>query len=118
MVKLYDVAPDGTAVMFDEQVSTVDGGELAFDLKSTDWTLAAGHSLAVEIGTIQANALNDWIDTPSRKKIEVTGARLELATDDPADDVATEGARAPYLDTYLGIYTSKLPIGEPEFALP
>ncbi|AXB41403.1 CocE/NonD family hydrolase [Amycolatopsis albispora] len=118
MVKLYDVAPDGTAVMFDEQVSTVDGGELAFDLKSTDWTLPAGHALAVEIGTIQANALNDWIDTPSRKRIEVTGARLALATDDPADDVATEGARAPYLDTYLGIYTSKLPIGEPEFTLP
>ncbi|QFU87185.1 CocE/NonD family hydrolase [Amycolatopsis sp. YIM 10] len=118
MIKLYDVAADGTAVMFDEQVSTVDGGELAFDLKSTDWTLPAGRSLAVEIGTIQANALNDWIDTPSRKKIEVTGARLELATDDPADDVATEGARAPYLDTYLGIYTSKLPIGKPEFTLP
>ena len=47
MVKLYDVAPDGTAVMFDDQTSTVDGSELAFDLKSTDWTLVASGARSV-----------------------------------------------------------------------
>ncbi|MCZ9336982.1 hypothetical protein NGM37_04220, partial [Streptomyces sp. TRM76130] len=34
MLKLYDVAPDGSAVMFDEQVSLVESGPLAVDLKS------------------------------------------------------------------------------------
>ncbi|CAM5537198.1 CocE/NonD family hydrolase [Streptomyces violaceorubidus] len=48
MLKLYDVAPDGTAVMFDEQVSLVKPGRMSVDLKATDWTLAAGHDLAVK----------------------------------------------------------------------
>jgi hypothetical protein len=54
MVGLYDVAPDGTGVTFDERVSQVNPGRIAFDLKSTDWTRAPGHRLAVQIGTVQA----------------------------------------------------------------
>jgi uncharacterized protein len=116
MVKLYDVAPDGSAVMFDEQVSMVDAsGHLAVDLKSTDWTLLAGHSLAVEIGTIQDGL---WIDTPTGDRITVTDVRLNLTVDDPADDVATEGERSPYLDTYLAGYTKKLTVGTPSFTVP
>ncbi|GAA3583711.1 CocE/NonD family hydrolase [Amycolatopsis ultiminotia] len=117
MTKLYDVAPDGTAVLFDEQVSTLKPGKTAFDLKSTDWTLAAGHSLAVEIGTIPP-AAGDWIDTPSGERITVSGAQLRLAVGNPADDKPTAGNRAPYLDTYLTAYTSKLPIGSPAFTVP
>ncbi|MEV0618374.1 CocE/NonD family hydrolase [Nonomuraea sp. NPDC050404] len=116
MVKLYDVAPDGTAVMFDEQVSLVDAGRTELELKSTDWTLAKGHSLAVEIGTVQP--AGDWLDTPTRNTIKVTDARLDLDLDDPADDTATEGERAPYLDTYLKSWTKKLRPGSPAFTLP
>ncbi|MBC8091297.1 MAG: CocE/NonD family hydrolase [Pseudonocardia sp.] len=127
MVKLHDVAPDGAAVMFDEQVSVLGSGETAFDLKSTDWTLAAGHSLAVEIGTIAPEVRpvdpafspgSDWLATPSSETIEVTDARLDLALDDPADDTATGGARAPYLDVYLGERTTNLPIGPATFTVP
>ncbi|MFF5102382.1 CocE/NonD family hydrolase [Streptomyces sp. NPDC000134] len=114
MLKLYDVAPDGTAVMFDEQVSLVDSGRLTVDLKSTDWTLAAGHVLAVEIGSIQTGS---WRDTPSGETITVRGARLELALDNPADDVPTQGARSPFLDTYLSQYTVQLPPGRGSFAV-
>ncbi|MFC5833733.1 CocE/NonD family hydrolase [Nonomuraea insulae] len=116
MIKLYDVAPDGTAVMFDEQVSVLDTGKTAFDLKSTDWTLPAGHSLAVEIGTIQP--AGDWLDTPTRQTINVTGPRLELALNNPADDTPTQGDPAPYLDTYRKTWTKKLPIGTPAFTVP
>ncbi|MFC7813914.1 CocE/NonD family hydrolase [Streptomyces sp. NPDC057367] len=112
MLKLYDVAPDGTAVMFDEQVSLVDRGRLTVDLKATDWTLAAGHVLAVEIGSIQTGS---WRDTPSGETVEVRGARLRLALDDPADDVATPGDRSPFLDTYLSRYTVELPAGPGTF---
>ncbi|WP_327174316.1 CocE/NonD family hydrolase [Streptomyces sp. NBC_01335] len=114
MVKLYDVAPDGKAVMFDEQVSLVDTGRLAVDLKATDWTLAAGHVLAVEIGSIQTGS---WRDTPSGETIKVKDARLTLALDDPADDIATAGARSPFLDTYLRQYTVQLPSAEGSFRL-
>ncbi|MER5552860.1 CocE/NonD family hydrolase [Streptomyces sp. NPDC002793] len=115
MVKLYDIAEDGTAVMFDEQVSRLDSDRPAFDLKSTDWTLPAGHSLAVEIGSVRTG---DWLDTPSLRKIEVKDARLTLALDDPADDVATGGARSPYLDTYLDRHTVRLPAGPAAFTVP
>ncbi|MGC9380740.1 CocE/NonD family hydrolase [Streptomyces sp. MH13] len=114
MLKLYDVAPDGTAVMFDEQVSLVDSGRLSVDLKATDWTLAAGHVLAVEIGSVRTGS---WRDTPSGETVEVKGARLRLALDDPADDVATPGDRSPYLDTYLRQYTVALPAGPGTFTV-
>ncbi|MGW1020868.1 CocE/NonD family hydrolase [Streptomyces niveus] len=115
MVKLYDVAPDGTAVMFDEQVSLLDSGKLTVDLKSTDWTLASGHVLAVEIGSIQTGS---WRDTPSGETIKVKNARLELALDSPADDRPTAGARSPFLDTYLRQYTVQLPPGPASFTIP
>ncbi|WP_077799922.1 CocE/NonD family hydrolase [Streptomyces sp. JHA26] len=114
MLKLYDVAPDGTAVMFDEQVSLVDSGRLTVDLKATDWTLAAGHVLAVEIGSIRTGS---WRDTPSGETIRVKGAKLGLALDDPADDVATAGDRSPFLDTYLRQYTVNLPAGPATFTV-
>ncbi|WP_329237474.1 CocE/NonD family hydrolase [Streptomyces sp. NBC_01460] len=114
MLKLYDVAPDGTAVMFDEQVSLLTTGRLTVDLKATDWTLGAGHVLAVEVGSIRTGS---WRDTPSGETIEVKGARLRLALDDPSDDVATGGARSPYLDTYLSQYTVDLPAGPGTFTV-
>ncbi|MBK1787810.1 CocE/NonD family hydrolase [Prauserella cavernicola] len=118
MVKLHDVAPDGTAVMFDEQVATVGSGEAEFDLKSTDWTLAKGHSLAVEVGTIESGPLSDWIDTPSYQTITVDDAQLELALDNPADDQKVPGEQAVYLDLYKQMYTKQLSVGDPSFTLP
>ncbi|MHC5257386.1 CocE/NonD family hydrolase [Streptomyces sp. UC4497] len=117
MVKLYDAAPDGSAVMFDQQVAMVDAsGRVAVDLKSTDWRLKAGHSLAIEIGTVQDGA---WIDTPTGDRIKVSDAHLNLSVDDPADDKATEGERSPYLDTYLKMFTTKeLPTQAPSFTVP
>lgn len=115
LVELYDVAPDGTAVPFAEQVSVVHGGRTAFDLESTDWTLAAGHRLAVEIGSVQTGS---WIDTPSGARIRIRDARLELPLDDPADDTATSGGRATWLDTYLAAYAEKLPVQDATFTLP
>jgi putative CocE/NonD family hydrolase len=114
MLKLYDVAPDGTAVMFDEQVSLLRPGRMTVDLKATDWTLAAGHVLAVEIGSIQTGS---WRATPSGQTITVKGAQLRLALDDPARDTATAGARSPFLDTYLRQYTVNLPAGPATFTV-
>ncbi|MBD1919490.1 MULTISPECIES: CocE/NonD family hydrolase [Cyanophyceae] len=121
MVDLYDVAPDGNAVMFDRQVAVVKPGTTSFELRSTDWTLPVGHALAVEIGTIQPGVAldNDWIDTPSYETIIVHDARLELALDDPANDTPTPGEPAPWLETYrLLLHAEKLSPGTPSFTLP
>jgi putative CocE/NonD family hydrolase len=116
MVRLWDVAPDGTAVMFDENVALIErAGRIAFDLKSTDWTFEVGHQLGVQLGTIGSGS---WRDTPSGNTITVTRARLSLALQNPRSDVPTQGDRSPFLDTYLRQYTRTLTdIGEGTFPL-
>ncbi len=120
MIELYDVAPDGSAVAFDRQVSVLRPGTTRFELRSTDWTLLAGHSLAVEIGTIEPGLGldNDWLDSPSYERITIRNARLELALDDPSDDTLTPGDPAPWLDTYRLGYTEKLSPSTPTFTVP
>ncbi|MFI1990547.1 CocE/NonD family hydrolase [Actinoplanes sp. NPDC020271] len=106
MVRLWDVAPDGTSVMFDENVALIErAGRVAFDLKSTDWTLETGHQLGVQIGTIGSGS---WRDTPSGNTITVTRARLGFEFQNPRFDVPTQGDRSPFLDTYLRQYTRTL----------
>ena len=50
----------------------------------------------------------------------VGDAAPELLGDllDPADDVATQGARARYLDVYRDVRTGVLPAGPATFRLP
>jgi putative CocE/NonD family hydrolase len=106
MVRLWDVAPDGTATMFDENVALLErSGAISFDLKSTDWTIERGHQLGVQIGTITSNG---WRDVPSGNTIEVTHAGLGLDVQDPRADVPTQGDRSPYLDQYLARNTTTL----------
>jgi putative CocE/NonD family hydrolase len=99
MVRLFDVAPGGSSVMFDENVALISrAGKVSFDLKSTDWTLEAGHQLGVQIGTIQSNG---WRDTPTGNTINVSRAKLDLELQNPKFDQPTQGDRSPFLDTYL-----------------
>ncbi|BEL07893.1 CocE/NonD family hydrolase [Actinoplanes sichuanensis] len=116
MARLWDVAPDGTAVMFDENVALIErAGRVAFDLKSTDWTFEVGHRLGVQIGTIGSGS---WRDTPSGNTIEITRARMNLALQNPRLDVPTQGDRSPFLDTYLRQYTRTFTdVGEGTFTL-
>ncbi|OYO14090.1 hypothetical protein B0O41_4034 [Propionibacteriaceae bacterium ES.041] len=122
MVRLWDVSPgaqaDGSrqAVMFNENVARISGdGELSFELKSQDWKLLAGHSLAVSIGSVDGNG--SWIVTPTNQPIRVKQAKLDLATQNPAGDIPTHGGRAPWLDYYLERYTGSIPAGNGTFAL-
>jgi putative CocE/NonD family hydrolase len=116
MVRLWDVAPGGAAVMFDENVALIErAGPVAFELKSTDWTLEKGHQLGVQIGTIGSGS---WRDTPSGNTIGVIRARLGLALQNPRSDVPAQGDRSPFLDTYLAQYTRMLTgVGEGTFTL-
>ncbi|MFD0021826.1 CocE/NonD family hydrolase [Streptomyces sp. NPDC058382] len=115
MVKLYDVDPDGNAVAFDERVSRLDQDQLDIGLKSTDWTLQTGHRLVVEIGSVRTG---DWLDTPSKQKIRINNARLHLALGNPAEDVATDGDRAPWIDAFTQINSAKLNPGRAIFTVP
>jgi putative CocE/NonD family hydrolase len=106
MVRLWDVAPDGTATMFDENVAVLEnGGSTSFALKATDWTFERGHQLGIQIGTITSNG---WRDVPSGNTITVSDARLALAVQDPRSDVPTQGDRSPYLDRYLAANSTTL----------
>jgi hypothetical protein len=106
MVRLWDVAPDGTATMFDENVALLESsGPISFDLKSTDWTFERGHQLGVQIGTINSRG---WRDVPSNHTIKVSDARLALDVQAPRFDVPTQGDRSPYLDQYIAGNTTTL----------
>jgi uncharacterized protein len=116
MVRLWDVARDGTATMFDENVALLEAaGPISFDLKSTDWTFQRGHQLGVQIGTITSRG---WRDVPTGNTIEVSGTRLALDVQDPRSDVPTQGDRSPYLDRYLaGSTTTLTDVGPGTFPL-
>jgi predicted acyl esterase len=95
MVRLYDVTPDGTATWFNEQVSTVRSGKVTVSLRSHGWSLAKGHQLAVEIGTVQPAG----------------------DVSQPGNNTPIEGERAVYLDSYITLSTTKITPGEGSFTL-
>ncbi|HEY3686521.1 MAG TPA: CocE/NonD family hydrolase [Streptosporangiaceae bacterium] len=106
MVRLWDVAPDGTATMLDENVALVKGrGPVAFDLKSTDWTFERGHRLGVQVGTISSRG---WVGAPSGHTIAVSRARLGLNVQDTRSDVPAQGDASPYLAQYRAANTTTL----------
>ncbi|MBM7494050.1 putative CocE/NonD family hydrolase [Micromonospora luteifusca] len=114
-VRLWDVAPDGKATMFNENVAVLDGRSTSFALKATDWTFERGHQLGVQIGTITSRG---WRAVPSGQMITVTDARLALEVQDPRFDSATQGDRSPYLDRYVAANTMTLDnVGAPTFPL-
>ncbi|MGI5153089.1 CocE/NonD family hydrolase [Plantactinospora sp. CA-294935] len=115
-VRLWDVAPDGRATMFNEMVAALDGdGSTRFPLKANDWTFERGHRLGVQIGTITSRG---WRPAPSGQTVTVTDARLGLAVQDPRFDSPTQGDRSPYLDSYLAANTTTLDtVGAPTFPL-
>ncbi|MFE7712256.1 CocE/NonD family hydrolase [Streptomyces sp. NPDC057486] len=115
-VRLWDVAPDGKATMFNENVALLESsGETSFALKATDWTFEQGHQLGVQIGTITSNG---WRSVPSGEVITVSDARLALEVQDPRFDSPTQGDRSPYLDTYVRANTTTLTnVGTPTFPL-
>ncbi|MEU2610322.1 CocE/NonD family hydrolase [Micromonospora sp. NPDC007271] len=105
-VRLWDVAPDGRATMFNENVAVLDhSGSTSFALKATDWTFEPGHRLGVQVGTI---ASRGWRAVPSGETITVTDAHLALEVQDPRFDSPTQGERSPYLDTYVRANTTTL----------
>ncbi|GAA3235848.1 CocE/NonD family hydrolase [Nonomuraea helvata] len=109
MARLWDVAPDGTATMFDENVALIEkGGPISFDLKSTDWTFQRGHRLGVQLGTIVETDGWGWLDVPSGNTVKVSGARLSLNVLNARFDVPTQGDRSPYLDEFLAANTTTL----------
>ncbi|GAA1868985.1 CocE/NonD family hydrolase [Asanoa iriomotensis] len=115
-VRLWDVAPDGRATMFNEMVAALnEDRSTSFDLKANDWTFEPGHQLGVQIGTITSRG---WRPVPSGQTITVTDARLGLEVQDPRFDSPTQGDRSPYLDRYLTANTITLDtVGAPTFPL-
>ncbi|MCS5723442.1 CocE/NonD family hydrolase [Herbiconiux sp. CPCC 203407] len=107
-IQLWDVAPDrANAVTINSTVSKLSAdGATRFTMLGTDWTLKAGHRLAVTVGTIDWGY---WVPQPSDAEVVVTGGSVSIAVETTTADVATEGARAPYLDQYLRYFTSEKP---------
>ncbi|WP_368499103.1 CocE/NonD family hydrolase [Herbiconiux sp. A18JL235] len=116
-VQLWDVAPDRTAVTINQNVAKLStDGATRFTLLGMDWTLLAGHTLAVSYDTIDWGY---WSPTPSNAEVVVTRATLDVDVEPTATDVPTEGDRAPFLDEYIKRFTwdDPLPVTAPSFTL-
>lgn len=118
MVRLYDVDPTtGTGVMIDENVARLQPDQTSLALKSLDWELAAGHRLAVSVGTIDPAGY--WVPRPSGTTVTVTAAYLSLETQSPAKDRPTHGEESAFLQGYIADNTVTLPpAGAGTFTVP
>lgn len=105
LVRLIDVAPDGRGVAIADEAAQIQEGEAQLEFKAVDWTLEAGHFLAVEIGSV--SSLDTWVASPTGETVAV-GATLTLPLDDPADDVATEGDPSRALRAFRKAHTVDL----------
>jgi hypothetical protein len=105
VVDLWDVAPDGSAILINDMISVIDKRRLGLELRSMDWTLAVGHRLAVRVGT----NFNDgyWLPNASGELILVHSATLRLFLQNPERDITTQGAASPWLTTYLSDYSAE-----------
>ncbi|WP_041684711.1 CocE/NonD family hydrolase [Renibacterium salmoninarum] len=112
---LYDVAADGSAVQIDLNISVISAsGQTDFALKSTDWTLEKGHSLAVRVSSDDAR---NWAGLANSGAISVSGGSIDLQLQSPSSDVATKGDRSSYLDSYLQGSQATVPNTTPSFEL-
>ncbi|MGA1838242.1 CocE/NonD family hydrolase [Herbiconiux sp. 11R-BC] len=108
MVQLWDVAPDRSAVIVNENVSTLSAdGVTRFTLLSMDWTLRAGHRLAVTVDTIEWGY---WNPKPSGSTVVVTGGAVSVPVESTAADVPAAGGRAPFLDEFLTFAALDYPV--------
>ncbi|WP_440708866.1 CocE/NonD family hydrolase [Herbiconiux sp. YIM B11900] len=107
-VQLLDVAPDLSAVAINHSVARLsDDGVTRFGLLGMDWTLQAGHHLAVTVATIDWGY---WVPEPSGTEVVVSSGTVDIAVESTVADVPAEGARAPFLDEYLHDFTRDLPL--------
>jgi len=97
-VRLWEVdSATKKATLINENVARLQKRQTSFELKSMDWELAAGHQLAVSIGTI---ASGYWAPEPSMSVVRVKGAFLALDTQSPRHDKPTQGSKSAFLDDY------------------
>lgn len=112
---LYDVSSDGSAVRIDVNISVLAAsGSTDFALKSTDWTLAKGHSLAVRISS---DTGREWSGAANKSAINVSGGSIDVKLQNTSSDVATQGGRSSYLDKYLSDEKTTVPDLNPSFEL-
>ena len=105
-VRLWEVDPSTKqATLINENVARLQKGQTSFELKAMDWELAAGHQLAVSVGTI---ASGYWRPQPSQQVVTVKGAYLSLESQSPAKDKPTQGDKSAFLDDYLKDNTTTL----------
>lgn len=73
---LYDVAPDGGALLVSRGASLLSGGRAAFELAHQDWRFAPGH----RIGVLITGAADEWWQPLQRTgaQVDVTSGTLSL----------------------------------------
>lgn len=87
-IELWDVGPDGIAVLFDQRMALVHQGSYSIPLRSAEWNLKKGHRIAIGLGTqfTFPESRDPWVSQPTGGTVQIAGGKLALSTQDPRDD--------------------------------
>jgi uncharacterized protein len=96
---LYDVAPDGTAILISRNARLVDlSGSYELPLYGQDWKFATGHRVGVLISGANAEW---WQHVPNLSTVTVRSASIALPWLARKRTATIQGGRAVRLDEYL-----------------
>ena len=98
VVNVYDVDPDGNAMMISRGAGLVDTTSTeVIQMWPTDWVFEPGHRIAVRVS--DANTEN-YVHVPTASQVQVIGGQVDLPVL-PAVLRPTAGDQAPRMTSYL-----------------
>lgn len=102
VVNLYDISPDGRAVLISRGAHLIRGAleqEVELELYGQDWPVAKGHRIGVKI----SDADSWWVHIPTTTTVEVLEARIGLPFLTYDRVAFLEGRKTPRLKGHLEI---------------
>ncbi|WP_163510589.1 CocE/NonD family hydrolase [Fodinicola acaciae] len=92
-IELWDVGPDGIAVLFDQRMALVRKGSYSIPLRSAEWNLLKGHRIAIGLGTqfTFPDSRDPWVSEPTGGTVRIGSGTLTVSTQNPSNDKRIAG---------------------------
>lgn len=95
---VYDVAPDGKAILVSRGTTLLNGPEVDLELLGNDWKFPAGHRVGVLLSSSNAEW---WLPLPTLQTVTIESASAALPWLGERRDETLPGARSVRLEEWL-----------------